>query len=219
MDCFQAFLVDVSVDLGRGDIGMAEEFLNDPQICAVFEEVSREGMAEQVRVDVLIDAGLFGPFFHNLADSIGRERSASNRDEDFGGGLSGDQSRAFVGQVALQSFKSATANRNQAGFVAFSGDAKELVLEVEMFQSRRADFGEPETRGVEKFEDGEITSTQLFGGIDGGEKLIDGLGVEGFREFGGCFGGENRLGWVDFDHVALLEEAEEDLEVDKGDPQ
>ena len=36
VDGFESFLVDVSVDLGGGNVGVAEEFLDDAEVGAVF---------------------------------------------------------------------------------------------------------------------------------------------------------------------------------------
>ena len=58
MDVLQALLVDVGVDLGGGDVGVAEEFLDDAEVGAVLEQVGGEGVAQEVRVDVLVEAGL-----------------------------------------------------------------------------------------------------------------------------------------------------------------
>lgn len=35
VDGFETFLIDVGVDLGGGNVGVAEEFLNDPEVGAV----------------------------------------------------------------------------------------------------------------------------------------------------------------------------------------
>ena len=49
MDVFKAVLVDVSVNLGRGDVGMTEHKLDGAQICSVCKQVGGEGMAQHVR--------------------------------------------------------------------------------------------------------------------------------------------------------------------------
>jgi hypothetical protein len=49
----------VCVELGRGEIGMTEHFLDAPQVGASFEEVCGERVAEQVGVDPLgVEPGL-----------------------------------------------------------------------------------------------------------------------------------------------------------------
>ncbi len=70
VDRFEALLIHVGVDLGGGDIGVAEEFLNDSEVGAILQEMGGKGMAEEVGVDVLIDPGLLGALFDNLADAL-----------------------------------------------------------------------------------------------------------------------------------------------------
>ena len=42
------------VNLRRGDIGMAEHFLDDPEIRAIAEKVSGEAVSQEVRINVSI---------------------------------------------------------------------------------------------------------------------------------------------------------------------
>jgi hypothetical protein len=48
----------VRVNLGRADAGVAEQFLNDPEVRAVLEQVRRETVAQHVGRDVARDARL-----------------------------------------------------------------------------------------------------------------------------------------------------------------
>ena len=52
MDLPQPVPRDLSIDLRGGDAGVAEQFLNDAQISAAFEQVSGETVAKHVRRDV-----------------------------------------------------------------------------------------------------------------------------------------------------------------------
>ncbi len=84
MDFPEAFLIDVGVDLGGGDVGVAEEFLDDAEVGAAFEEVGGERVPQQVRVDVLLDAGEGGALLDDLADPVGAEWAAADREKDLG---------------------------------------------------------------------------------------------------------------------------------------
>jgi hypothetical protein len=46
----QPFIEDMGVDLGRGDIGMAQQRLDRAQIGAVLQQMRREGVAQLVGV-------------------------------------------------------------------------------------------------------------------------------------------------------------------------
>lgn len=63
MDGFEAFPGDVRVHFGRRDAGVAEQFLNHPQVSAVLEQVCGETMPQHVWRDVAFDAGPAAPFF------------------------------------------------------------------------------------------------------------------------------------------------------------
>ena len=69
MDGAEAVLVDVGVDLGGGDVGVAEHFLDDPEVGAVVEEVGGEAVAELVGMDFLGEASSGGAFVDDLFDA------------------------------------------------------------------------------------------------------------------------------------------------------
>lgn len=47
----EMLLVQMSVDLSGGNVGMSQQLLNHPEVGPPFEEVSREGMPQQVGID------------------------------------------------------------------------------------------------------------------------------------------------------------------------
>ena len=59
--------IDMGVDLGRTDVGMAQQFLDDPEIGSAHQQVGRETVPKLVRVDVLQPCDL-GVFTHDLPD-------------------------------------------------------------------------------------------------------------------------------------------------------
>ena len=84
MDSMEAFLVDVGVDLGGGDVGVAEEFLDDAEVGAIFEEVSGEAVAQEVWVDAAFESCGAGTGFDDLPGALGREVASMGADEDDG---------------------------------------------------------------------------------------------------------------------------------------
>ena len=52
---------DVRVNLSGVDAGVAEQFLDDPQIGAVFQQMRGETMTQHVRRDVAFNARTPGP--------------------------------------------------------------------------------------------------------------------------------------------------------------
>ncbi len=73
MDFFEVGVGDVGVDLGGGDVGVAEHSLNGAEVGTVHKEVGSEAVAQSVGGDVLGDAGEFGVFLDNAFDGTGSE--------------------------------------------------------------------------------------------------------------------------------------------------
>ena len=53
--------IQVRVDLGGGEVGVAEEFLHRSQIAAGLQQVRRRGMPQPMGVHSGVDAGCHGP--------------------------------------------------------------------------------------------------------------------------------------------------------------
>ena len=70
------------IDLGRTEVGVSQEFLHDAQIGPVVEQMGREGMAQHVRMNGLVETGLHGVFVEQILDPPGRERLVGMVDED-----------------------------------------------------------------------------------------------------------------------------------------
>ena len=64
--------IDVGVDLGGGNVGVAEELLDDAEVGTMAKQVAGEGVSQDVRVDVLLDAGSAGNVFDDLPDATAR---------------------------------------------------------------------------------------------------------------------------------------------------
>ena len=61
---------DVGVDLGGGDVGVAEQGLHDAQVGAAFEQVGGEGVTQDVRADAGgVDPGGDGGLVQKLAEA------------------------------------------------------------------------------------------------------------------------------------------------------
>ena len=69
MHGFQTLLIDMRINLGRGNIGMTEHFLNDAQIGAIAEQVRGKTVPKQMRIDIFFQARLSGNSFYDLPDA------------------------------------------------------------------------------------------------------------------------------------------------------
>ena len=56
MDGFEPILIDVRVNLGRGNIGVTQHFLDDAQVGAVTEKMRSETVPEQVRINIFLQS-------------------------------------------------------------------------------------------------------------------------------------------------------------------
>ena len=66
----QAVGGDVGVDLGGGDVGVAQQGLDDAQVGAAFQQMGGEGVAQDVGADALwIDAGRHGGLVQQLGEA------------------------------------------------------------------------------------------------------------------------------------------------------
>jgi hypothetical protein len=64
---------------------MAQHFLNGPEVGATFEQVGREGMAQQVGVDALwVEPRLLGELAQDQEGARAGERAAAGVQEELG---------------------------------------------------------------------------------------------------------------------------------------
>ena len=86
----QLFVGEVRVDLRGGDVRVAEELLHGAEVGTVYEEIGGEAVAQEVRVDVVRDAGLFGARLDEALDSAGRDGA-----DHFSGAVEADEQFFF----------------------------------------------------------------------------------------------------------------------------
>lgn len=73
MNLTEVGVSDVSIDLGSGDVGVAEHSLDRAKVGAVHEEVGGERMSQSMWRDVLGDAGGFGIVVNNALNRTSGE--------------------------------------------------------------------------------------------------------------------------------------------------
>ena len=77
MDFLYVFTIDVSIDFRGGNVRMAEEFLNNPDISAALEKMRCERMPKGVGADVLGDARYEDVFAEYLPETHPSQRTAA----------------------------------------------------------------------------------------------------------------------------------------------
>lgn len=171
-------------------------------------------MAEEVWVDVGINPAGFGSFLNDLAHAIRGKCSPSDREEDVGGGFFGDELRTLGSKIFSKGFECAATDGDETGFVAFAGDAQEVVVEIESFKPSIADFRESQPGGIEELENGEVALAEGLFGVNGRKEFLDGFRVQSFGKFGSGLWREEGFGGIDFYGVSFHEKTEEDLKMD-----
>lgn len=78
---------DVGVDLGGGDVCVAEEFLDDSEVRTAPEEVCGEAMAQEVWMHVRFKSGAGCVLVQQLADAGGGEFFSTDGEKDFAAGF------------------------------------------------------------------------------------------------------------------------------------
>ena len=74
--------IHLCVDLGGGDGGMAEHFLDDPEIGSSRQQVGGEGVAELVWMDRVFNARMFRVVPDKLPDAGRGQWMTTHRKED-----------------------------------------------------------------------------------------------------------------------------------------
>ncbi len=71
-DLIEAIGGNVGIDLRRGDVGVPQKGLNDPQVCAPLQQMCREGVAKDVGAyPSRVDARANGGFVQHLGEATG----------------------------------------------------------------------------------------------------------------------------------------------------
>src|SRR5271154_2438551 len=72
---------EVGVDLGGGEIGVAEHLLQRAQIASAGEQVGGEGVSERVRAHPLLEPGAAGMRLDDLVEALARQPAAAEIEE------------------------------------------------------------------------------------------------------------------------------------------
>ena len=121
----------VGVELGRCPIRVAEHFLNRPEIGAPFQQMGREGVAEQMWVDApRLEAGGRGEAPQDEECACSCEPAALRVQEELGP-VALVQIGATAGEVAPECLGRLAADRNDPLLRPLADTAHEPFLEVD----------------------------------------------------------------------------------------
>ena len=156
MHGFEPLGIDVGVNLGGGHVGVAEQLLDDAQVCAVAQQMRGEGVPQEMGVDVYLEAGVQGDALEDLPDADGGQFRAAHGEEYLAAGALFDHAGTLFGEVFGDGFARLPAHGDEAGFVALAGDADDALFEQEVFEAGIGKLRDAEAAGVEQFHHGAV---------------------------------------------------------------
>jgi len=140
MDGFEAAEGEVGVDLGGGDVGVAEEELDGAQVCAVLDHVGGATVAQGVRAGAAVAA------FDEDPEGLAGEWHPAQGEKKLGAvcgvGLGADagEVRPAFAEIDVEGFDGFVAEGDDAFFVAFAADEDAAEVEREVAGREAGDF-------------------------------------------------------------------------------
>src|SRR5215203_4396613 len=159
----------VGIELGRREVGVAEHLLHRAQIGTALEQVRRERVAEQVRVDTLrVEARLPGQLAEDQEGARARQRAAARVQEQLRP-VPCVEERPTAREVAAQSVGAGPAERDDALLAALADAADEPPLEVDAALLEPDRLADAEAGAVEQLDErgvAERARRRAGGGVD-----------------------------------------------------
>jgi len=166
MDLLQSVLRDMGIDLGGGDVGMAQHHLNGADIRTPIQEVGGEGMAQSVRGNLFADSCFESIPPNHLPKRLSREGTARKPHEEIGAQPSSGEPGAGGFQIPLEMGDSRGSQGYDSLLGSFSRAAHIAHREVDGVEEKAYQFGNPHSRGIKDLEHRLIPD--LSGDLPGG---------------------------------------------------
>ena len=132
---------------------MAEHLLDAAEIGAALEQVRRERVAQQMRVDARrLEAGLLGQAAQDQERARAGQRAALGVQEELRA-VAAVQERAAAAQVAAQRVGRAPAERDDALLAALADRADEALVEVDAAPLEADRLADAQARAVEELDE------------------------------------------------------------------
>src|SRR5437660_9296837 len=122
----------VRVQLGRREVGMAEHLLNGAKVGAALEQVRREGVAEEVRMDALrLEPGFGGEPAEDQERARAGEPAAARVQEELRP-VTRVEVRTAAREITPQRLRGGAADRHNALLAPLADAADEPRMEVDI---------------------------------------------------------------------------------------
>ena len=160
--------VDMCIDNGGGYTLMTKHCLDGPEVGTALKEGCGEGVAEGVRRDGLLYAGIAGVLLHHNQNHRSGEMMAAAVQEDIVllAGLYVLHG-VTVDEPQVELTYGGIGDRHQPLLGALTGDTDELLVEEEVGELQVDELGDTQAAGEEHFNDGLVAPSLPLLEIDG----------------------------------------------------
>src|SRR5581483_48110 len=152
----QTIECDMGVDLGRGDISVAENRLQGSQIGSVLDHVSGATVAQHVRTGVAAHRCRIRP--QHLPDPLAREFSRAATEKYQGGASAPRQRVTRTINIASKRIERRLSQGHNAFLVSFSAHQNIAEFELQVLQFDADDFRDAECSRVKHLQHGPVAS-------------------------------------------------------------
>lgn len=189
----QRLAVDVRVNLGGSDFLVPQHLLDGAEVGPALEEVRREGVAEGMRADGLVDTRERGLLLDDGENhDAGEGRTATVEEKVvLVAGLGGDG--LAVGQVEADFAEGGLGDGDEALLAALAPDADKLFPAVNVAVPEVYQLGDTEAAAVEHLEHGTVAVALGLAEVDAGEDGVDFIDGEDLGEAHPNLGGLEEL--------------------------
>ena len=178
----QRLAVDVRINLGGSDFLVPQHRLDGAEVGPALEEVRREGVAEGVRADGLVDTRERGLLLDDGEDHDAGEGRAATVEEKvvLEAGLGGDG--LAVEQVEADFVEGGLGDGDEALLAALAPDTDKLFLGINVAVPEVYQLGDTEAAAVEHLEHGAVAVALGLAEVDAGEDGVDFIDGEDLGE-------------------------------------
>jgi hypothetical protein len=181
VQAFHALASDMGVDLGSGEIRVAEQHLHDSQVSPMIEKVGGKRMAQRVRRKWFVDAGGLRVTFDEVPERLSGHRFASSsRKEMIGSSLPEDLTPSALLETPQPIDRFGTEGY-EALAIAFAHHSHDALIEIHLRVTQTHELRDAQSGGIEKLEHRAITKPERIVDTRRTKQRFDISLAQGFR--------------------------------------
>src|SRR6185437_2544049 len=153
---FHTLARDVRIDLCRRQIAVAEQHLHHAQIRAVVQQMRGECVAQRVRRELAIHAGLARVALDDVPEGLARHAITASRREHAVGAAIEQDVVAWTVDEGGQPAHGLLAQRNQPLAITLAKHADDALIQIDLRELQAHQLGDAQPRGIQHLEHGTI---------------------------------------------------------------